>query len=97
MRFVNGSSGCRSKPCIFERGSSWENGYNESFNGKFRDQLLNRELFYSLAEAKYLVENWRQQIFRRGGRPIAPSATGRRRQPLSCPSGRPTRSEKLDH
>jgi putative transposase len=39
-----------------EPGSPWENGYNESFNSKLRDQLLNRELFYSLAEAKHLIE-----------------------------------------
>jgi hypothetical protein len=32
-------------------GSPWENGYNESFNGKLRDELLNREIFYSLKEA----------------------------------------------
>ena len=43
-----------------EPGSPWENGYNESFNGKLRDELLNRELFYSLAEARYLIECWRR-------------------------------------
>jgi len=43
-----------------EPGSPWENGYNESFNGKLRDELLNRELFYSLTEAQYLNETWRQ-------------------------------------
>ena len=40
-------------------GSPWENGYCESFNGKFRDQWLNGELFYSLGEAKVLIEQWR--------------------------------------
>ena len=50
------------KTLYIEPGSPWENGYNESFNGKFRDELLNRELFYSLAEAKYLVEAWRQHF-----------------------------------
>jgi transposase InsO family protein len=40
-------------------GSSWENGYCESFNGKLRDELLNRELFYTLYEAQVLVERWR--------------------------------------
>ena len=33
-------------------GSPWENGYNESFNGKLRDELLNGEIFYTLKEAK---------------------------------------------
>ena len=40
-------------------GSPWENGYVESFNGKFRDELLNRELFLSLAEARWVVDRWR--------------------------------------
>jgi transposase InsO family protein len=40
-------------------GSPWENGYCESFNGKLRDELLIRELFYSRFEAKVLVERWR--------------------------------------
>ena len=39
-------------------GSPWENGYNESFNGSLRDELLNGEIFYSLAEAKVLIEAW---------------------------------------
>jgi len=40
------------------RGSSWENGYVESFSGKLRDELLNRETFITLAEAKVLIEQW---------------------------------------
>jgi len=40
-------------------GSPWENGYIESFHGKLRNELLNRELFYSVKEAKVLAENWR--------------------------------------
>ena len=46
---------------FIEPGSPWENGYNESFNGKLRDELLNGEIFYSLAEAAVLVEQWRRQ------------------------------------
>jgi len=34
--------------------------YNESFNGSLRDELLNGEIFYSLAEAKVLIEAWRR-------------------------------------
>jgi len=41
------------------KASPWENGYVESFNGKLRDELLNRELFLSLAEARYLLDEWR--------------------------------------
>ena len=39
------------KPTYIEPGSPWENGYNESFNGKLRDELLDRELFTTLHEA----------------------------------------------
>jgi putative transposase len=42
-----------------ERGSPWENGYCESFNGKLRDECLNGEIFYSLKEAQILIEQWR--------------------------------------
>ena len=40
---------------FIEPGSPWENSYNESFNGKLRDELLNGEIFYSLAQAAVLV------------------------------------------
>ena len=39
---------------------AWENGYNESFNGKLRDEFLNGEIFYTLPEATVLVEQWRR-------------------------------------
>ena len=45
---------------FIEPGSPWENGYNESFNGKLRDELLNCEIFYTLKEAQILIEQWRQ-------------------------------------
>ena len=41
-------------------GSPWENGYCESFNSKLRDELLDGEIFYSLAEAQILIEAWRR-------------------------------------
>ncbi len=44
---------------FIEPGSPWENGYNESFNGKLRDELLNGEIFYTLQEAKTVIEDWR--------------------------------------
>lgn len=43
-----------------EPGSPRENGYIESFNGKLRDELLNGEIFYTLTEAKVLIERWRR-------------------------------------
>lgn len=42
-----------------EPGSPWENAYVESFNGKLEDELLGRELFTSLTEAKVLIEQYR--------------------------------------
>ncbi len=63
-----------------EPGSPWENGYVESFNGKLRDELLDREIFYTLQEAKVLIERWRQHYNRfrphssLGYRPPAPEA-----------------------
>ena len=44
---------------FIEPGSTWENGYVESFNGKLRDELLDREIFYTLKEAQVLIEDWR--------------------------------------
>ncbi len=53
----------------------------ESFNGKLRDELLNGEIFYTLKEAKVLIERWRRHYNRArphsslGYRPPAPEAT----------------------
>jgi len=52
------------KTLFIEPGSPWENGYVESFNGKLRDELLDGEIFYTLKEAKVLVERWRQHYNR---------------------------------
>ncbi len=68
------------KTLFIEPGSPWENGYNESFNGKLRDELLNTEIFYTLKEAKVLIERWRQHYntvrphSSLGYRPPAPEA-----------------------
>lgn len=47
-------------PIYIHPGSPWENGYNESFNGKLRDEFLNGEIFYTLLEAQVLIERWRK-------------------------------------
>ena len=47
-------------PAFIAPGSPWQNGFVESFNGKLRDELLNREWFRNRAEAKVLIERWRQ-------------------------------------
>jgi transposase InsO family protein len=48
------------EPLFIEPGSPWENGYCESFNGKFRDECLNGEIFYSLKEAQAVVGMWQR-------------------------------------
>lgn len=47
-----------------EPGSPWQNPYSESFNARFRDELLDRELFSNLIEAQVLVEDWRNNYNR---------------------------------
>ncbi len=48
------------KTLFIEPGSPWENGYCESFNGRLRDELLAREQFTTLLEAKVLIERWKR-------------------------------------
>ena len=68
------------KTAFIEPGSPWENGYCESFNARFRDELLNAEVFYSLREAQILIERWRRHYntvrphSSLGYRPPAPEA-----------------------
>jgi hypothetical protein len=38
-----------------------ENGFIESFNGRFRDEVLNCDLFYSVKETKVVAESWRME------------------------------------
>jgi len=49
------------KTLFIEPGSPWENGYVESFNGKFRDECLKGEIFDTVVEAKVLIERWRRE------------------------------------
>jgi transposase InsO family protein len=65
---------------FIEPGSPWENGYIESFNARFRDELLNGEIFYSLREAQIVIEQWRKHYNTKrphsalGYRPPAPES-----------------------
>jgi putative transposase len=47
-------------PSFIPPGKPWHNGFVESFNGKLRDECLNREWFRDLREARTLIESWRQ-------------------------------------
>ena len=65
-------------PLFIHPGSPWENGYCESFNGKMRYEFLDGEIFYSLFEAKVMIEKWRVHYNTKrphsslGGKPPAP-------------------------
>jgi transposase InsO family protein len=58
----------------------WENGYCESINGKFRDQWLIGKLFYSLGEARVLIEQWRIHF-----NTLRPQQTIGKNHPLRAP------------
>lgn len=64
------------KTLFIEPGSPCENGFSESFNGKFSDELLNTELFDTLLDARVLIERWRVHYNTAplGYRPPAPEA-----------------------
>ena len=74
---------------FIEPGSPWENGYVESFNGKLRDECLNRERFDTLLEAQILIEGWRREYNQirphsaLGYRPPAPETQQPRERPMT--------------
>ncbi len=86
------------KTLYIEPGSAWENGYVESFNGKLRDELLDRELFDTLLEAKVLIERWRKTYNTArphsslGYRPPAPES----RRPCPLASATPQQADRGD-
>jgi transposase InsO family protein len=71
------------KTAYIAPGSPWENGYVESFNARLRDELLNGEIFFTLKEARIIIEGWRQHYntvrphSSLGYRPPAPETTTR--------------------
>ena len=77
------------QPLFIQPGSPWENGYCESFNGKMRYEFLDGEIFYSLLEAKILIERWRTIYNTKrphsslGGRPSAPQTFQPSLKPLA--------------
>ncbi|NCZ97033.1 IS3 family transposase [bacterium] len=86
------------KTLYIELGSPWENGYVESFNGKLRDELLTREVFDTLLEAKVLIERWREAYntvrphSSLGYRPPAPES----RRPCPLASATPQQADRGD-
>jgi transposase InsO family protein len=91
------------KTLFIEPGSPWENGYVESLNGKLRDELLDREVFETLLEARVLIERWREHYntvrphSSLGYRPPAPEtiAAGPPSAPLRAAQQRPATVESL--
>jgi transposase InsO family protein len=75
------------RTAYIEPGSPWENGCRESFGSKLRDELLNGEIFYSLAEARAVSEGWRRHRNTKrphsspGCRPPAPEVSERPASP----------------
>ena len=74
-----------SQDAVHRPGSPWENGYAESFNGKLRDELLDREVFYTLLEVRVLTEQCRQTYNRVRPHSSLGYSTGHRHRKHSCP------------
>ena len=49
------------KTLYIDPGSPWQNGFVESFHGRFRDECLNREQLWTLTEARVVVEDYRRE------------------------------------
>jgi putative transposase len=81
-------TGVGTRKLYIEPGSTWENGFCESFNGKLRDECLNGEIFYSLREAQVVIEKWRVHYNTKrphsalGYRPPAPLTIAAKPSPL---------------
>ena len=48
------------KTIYIDPGSPWQNGFVESFHGRFRDECLNREQLWTLTEARVVIEDFRR-------------------------------------
>ena len=81
----------RIKTIYIEPGSPWQNGFVESFHGRFRDECLNREQLWTLTEARVVIEDYRQEYNQR--RPHSnlgyqsPANFAQRELPSSVPVG----------
>jgi len=76
------------KTAYITPGSPWENGFIESFNARLRDELLDGEIFYSLKEARVVIESWRRHYNRASEHPSLYVIEGKRLcWPWSGPAG----------
>jgi putative transposase len=53
------------KTIYIDPGSPWQNGFVESFHGRFRDECLNREQLWTLTEARVVIEDYRHEYNQR--------------------------------
>ena len=80
------------KTLFIAKGSPWENGYVESFNSRFRDELLDRELFVGLEDARWVVDHWRLDYNQHRPHSLLDYQALRPLPPACCSSVRPTAS-----
>ena len=80
------------KTLFIAKGSPWENGYVESFNSRFRDELLNRELFTGIEDARWVVDRWRLDYNHRRPHSSLDYQTPAEFAARCCSSVRPTAS-----
>ena len=80
------------KTLFIAKGSPWENGYVESFNSRFRDELLDRELFVGLEDARWVVDRWRLDYNHQRPHSSLGYLTPAAFAALCCCSDRPTAS-----
>jgi len=78
------------KTAYIASGSPWKNGFIESFNARLRDELLDGEIFYSLAEARIVIESWRRHY--NAERPYASFGYKPPAPEVSMPGFRPARA-----
>jgi putative transposase len=53
-------TGAKIDTALIDPGKPWQNGADESFNGKFRDECLSMEWFRNRTEARVMIEIWRR-------------------------------------
>ena len=66
QKFQHWLRGNQIKTLYIDPGSSWQNGYVESFDSRFRDECLNREWLLNLREVRVVIEDWRQHYNEEG-------------------------------
>lgn len=73
-----------------EPGSPWQNAFDESFNGRLRDECLNAEWFGNPREAKVVIESWRRHYNEE-----RPHSSLKYQTPTSVPSGVSAKPQQL--